>query len=67
MGKDYSRMSVKQRGNICLVTIHRPLDRNSIDTQFMKELDEGLGEIEKTNTRAVIFTGAGETYFIGGA
>ncbi len=67
MPREYSRILVDSRGEICWVTINRPGDRNSIDSQLMKELMHMLREVEKTPARAIIFTGAGETYFIGGA
>ena len=38
MGEKYSRILFDNRGDICWVTIHRPGDRNSIDTALMKEL-----------------------------
>jgi enoyl-CoA hydratase/carnithine racemase len=64
---DYTRLLVEQRDAACWVTINRPADRNSIDTALMEELDHLLAEIEKTSTRAVVFRGAEDTYFIGGA
>ena len=67
MGKKYSGILLDNRGDICWVTIHRPGDRNSIDTALMKELGDLLREIENTHARAIIFTGAGDEYFIGGA
>jgi enoyl-CoA hydratase len=67
MSKGYSRILVDPRGDICWVTIHRPEDRNSIDTVLMKELEQILKEVEKTPARAMVFTGSGETHFIGGA
>jgi enoyl-CoA hydratase len=67
MAKEYSRILVDHRGDICWVTIHRPEDRNSIDSALMKELGQVLKEAEKTPARAIVFTGAGETHFIGGA
>jgi enoyl-CoA hydratase/carnithine racemase len=33
----------------------------------MEELEDFLGEIENTASRAIVFTGVGDTYFIGGA
>ncbi len=67
MAKEYTRLQVAPRGDICWVTIHRPDDRNSIDTPLMRELDRLLKEMEKTVARAMVFTGAGSTHFIGGA
>jgi len=67
MVKDYSRILVESRGELCGVTINRPGDRNSIDSTLIKELGQMLKEVEKTEARAIIFTGIGDTYFIGGA
>ena len=64
---DYKRLLVEHRDAIGWVTINRPADRNSIDTALMIELDRVLTEIEETSMRAVVFTGAADTYFIGGA
>ena len=67
MAKEYSRILVDHRGDICWVTINRPDDRNSINSALMGELGQALKEVEKTPARAIIFTGAGGTHFIGGA
>ncbi len=67
MGKEYSRALVDPHGEICWVTVNRPEDRNSIDTALMKELTQILKEAEKSPARAIVFTGAGTTHFIGGA
>jgi len=67
MGKKYSGILLDNRGEIFWVTIHRPGDRNSIDSALMKELGQVLTEAEKSRARAIIFTGAGNEYFIGGA
>jgi len=64
---EFSRILIDHRGDTCWVKINRPGDRNSIDTALMGELEELLIEIEKTPARAIVFTGAGDTYFIGGA
>ena len=64
---DYKRLLVEHRDAIGWVTINRPGDRNSIDTALMIELDRVLTEIEETSMRAVVFSGAADTYFIGGA
>jgi enoyl-CoA hydratase len=67
MAKEYSRILVEHRDELCRVTIHRPGDRNSIDSALMTEIDRALKEVERTRARAIIFTGTGNTYFIGGA
>jgi enoyl-CoA hydratase len=67
MSKKFTRLLVDYRDAIAWITINRPGDRNSIDTPLMAELDRVLTESEETSTRAVVFSGAGDTYFIGGA
>jgi enoyl-CoA hydratase len=67
MSKGYSGILIDPRGEICWVTINRPEDRNSIDSALMKEIEQVLKEAEKTTARAIVFTGSGETHFIGGA
>ncbi len=67
MSKEYTRLLVEDQGEIYWVSIDRPGDRNSIDSILMQELKDLLTEVEGTQTRAVVFRGAGETFFIGGA
>ncbi len=67
MSKEYFRILVDHGGDICRVTIHRPDDRNSIDSALMGELGLVMKQVEKTPARAIIFTGSGATHFIGGA
>jgi enoyl-CoA hydratase len=67
MAANYSLLQVEYRGEICWLTVNRVEDRNSINTALMEELDRALTEAEGIPARAVVITGAGETYFIGGA
>lgn len=67
MTRDTDLLLVEHRGDICWVTINRPADRNSINTTLMEELEHLLAETEKTSARAMVFSGAGGQYFIGGA
>jgi enoyl-CoA hydratase len=67
MSKAYSLNMVEVRQDIYWVTINRPGDRNSINTPLMEEIERILAEAEKSSARAIVFTGAGDTYFIGGA
>ena len=67
MTEQKSLTIVDQRDDIAWVTINRPGDRNSINTPLMNEIDKVLTEIEAGPTRAVIFTGAGDEFFSGGA
>lgn len=67
MSNEYTRLLVDNPGDICRATINRPGDRNSIDTTLMDELEDLLEHIEQTQCRVIVFTGAGDAYFIGGA
>jgi enoyl-CoA hydratase len=67
MAKEYTRILVDQQESICWVTINRPGDRNSIDSTLMAELEDLLNTLEPTACRAIVFRGAGDAYFIGGA
>jgi enoyl-CoA hydratase/carnithine racemase len=67
MTAQFSHLIVTQEETVCRVTINRPKDRNSIHSELMSELHDLLDAVEKTSTRAVLFSGAGETHFIGGA
>jgi enoyl-CoA hydratase/carnithine racemase len=67
MVKNYQHLVVDRRGDIGWVTIHRPGDRNSINSGLMTELEAAVEDIEQNASRAIVFTGAGDTYFIGGA
>ncbi|MCI0498540.1 MAG: enoyl-CoA hydratase/isomerase family protein [Planctomycetales bacterium] len=67
MPQTFTRLLADEQGDICWVTINRPGDRNSIDSVLMAELEELLAVVEQTQTRAMVFIGAGDTYFVGGA
>ncbi len=60
-------LAVRQEGDVSWVTIDRPEDRNSLDSETIAELRRHLEATETTDTRAVVYRGAGGTHFIGGA
>jgi enoyl-CoA hydratase/carnithine racemase len=62
VSKEYTRLLVDDQDEIYWVSINCPGDRNSIDSILMQELEDLLTEVEGTQTRAVVFRGAGETY-----
>lgn len=64
---DYPNLSVAQNNEISWATIHREIDRNSINSNLMVQFSALLEEVEQTSARALVFTGAGHTHFIGGA
>jgi enoyl-CoA hydratase/carnithine racemase len=67
MAAKYENLIVEDKGDIWIATIHRPGDRNSINGQLMDDVDALLVNAEKAKVRAIIFTGSGNEYFIGGA
>ena len=67
MKKEYKLLSVEEKGDISWVKILRAADRNSINTPLIRELELLLDDLENTASRAAVFTGEGETHFIGGA
>lgn len=67
MAYDYSSLLVEERKDHLWVTINRPRDRNSINSPLMNDIERLLEKAEKSSTRAVVFAGAGDSYFIGGA
>ena len=56
-----------QEANIGTLTINRPEALNALNTAVTNELLATLGEIEKSDIRCLIITGAGEKSFIAGA
>ena len=67
MKKSYSHLLLEGKGDVARVSINRPLDRNSINSELMDELLDLLDHLEQSACRAVVFSGAGKTHFIGGA
>lgn len=67
MGERYEYLLVDDRGAVVHVAIDRIEDRNSINSALMAEVVSLLDRVEETPARAIVFSGAGETHFIGGA
>jgi len=67
MPNDYPHLIIRETQDICWVQINRPEDRNSLNSDLLSELTRLIESIEGTDTRAIVFRGVGETYFIGGA
>ena len=67
MTKKYKNLIVENKKDLSIVTFHRPHDRNSLNYPIMDEIGDVMDALEKTPARAVIFTGSGAEYFIGGA
>ena len=67
MASTFSILLTEHQGDISRIIINRTEDRNSINSELMVELDQALTEAESGPARAVIFSGAGGSHFIGGA
>ncbi|MBU2510432.1 enoyl-CoA hydratase/isomerase family protein [bacterium] len=60
-------LALTLENDIAWITIHRPQDRNSINSQLMNDLEKQLELVEKTESHAIVFLGGGTDHFIGGA
>ncbi len=67
MAGKHPNLVLRREGEVFWATIDRQLDRNSINSDLMDQLERLLDEVENSPARALVFTGAGDTYFIGGA
>lgn len=67
MRDQFSHLIINESDDICWVKINRPGDRNSLNSELIDELAQQLEKVEKTSVQAVVYTGVGDTYFIGGA
>lgn len=67
MVKQWESLVVRESRGVSWVTIHRIEDRNSLDSATLSELSAHLEASEAAGQRAVIYRGAGETHFVGGA
>ncbi len=67
MAPEHPNLKLERRDGLAWVTIDRVRDRNSIDSDLMAQFRRLLMHLEREGERAAVFTGAGETHFIGGA
>ncbi|KKK44691.1 MAG: putative enoyl-CoA hydratase echA8, partial [Candidatus Lokiarchaeum sp. GC14_75] len=65
---EYKHLLIEKRDDhIAIVTLNRPDQLNTLNSTLMREIEHLTEEFqEDTETRVVIFTGAGK-YFSGGA
>jgi methylglutaconyl-CoA hydratase len=61
----YETLTLAQEASVATITLNRPDKRNAISTQMIEELLAALNEIEATQARAVIITGAGNAFCSG--
>ena len=67
MAGEYTFLSLRPGPRVSWVVIDRQVDRNSINTPLMIELEALLKEVEASPAQVLVFTGAGAGHFIGGA
>jgi len=60
-------LEVRAERDVHWVTVDRPGDRNSLDSQTIEELQAHLAQAGESGARAVVYQGGGDTYFVGGA
>ncbi len=63
----FPHLIAHESDGICWTQINRPRDRNSLDSELIDEVACHLEYLERRTTRAVVYTGGGDEYFIGGA
>lgn len=56
----------ERRNGISWITLNRPQVRNAVNYEMMDELNDALSEIEKTEDKLLVITGAGEKAFCSG-
>ncbi|MEE8106715.1 MAG: enoyl-CoA hydratase-related protein [Planctomycetota bacterium] len=68
LNSGYETLLVETDGALGLVTFNRPEKRNAIDQTMVNELHDALdGLVADGAVQALIFTGAGDKAFVGGA
>ena len=61
----YTTLKLDRDGAVALLTFNRPEKRNALSTAMMAEILAALGEIEQSEARAAILTGAGTAFCAG--
>ncbi len=67
MTDTHPNLPLSQDGEIAWAVIDRQTDRNSINSALMAQMEALLAEVEAGPARALVFSGAGQAHFIGGA
>lgn len=63
---EYQNLLLERRGLVAVVTFNRPERGNALSMRMMRELEEvALSFREDTDTRVVVFTGAGKHFCVG--
>ncbi len=62
---NYETLKLDQQDAVALVTFSRPEKRNAISSRMIEEILAALAEIEESNVRVAILTGAGSAFCAG--
>jgi len=63
---DYKNLMIERYDAIAVVTLNRPESNNTLSVDLMTEIEAVADELQKdTETRAVVFTGAGKNFCLG--
>src|ERR1700682_4962681 len=63
----YKTLKIEKRDHVATVTINRPEARNSFNHELLTEIEKiWLDLADDTDVRAVLLTGAGATFSVGG-
>jgi len=62
-----SVVNVERRGNVVWVTLNRPEARNALSGEVLEALDAAAANLQESDARAVVLTGAGDKAFSAGA
>ncbi|WP_287155781.1 enoyl-CoA hydratase/isomerase family protein [Candidatus Solincola tengchongensis] len=63
---EYRNLKLESKGRVAVLTLNRPERGNALSVEMMRELeDAALSFREDTETRVVVFTGAGKHFCVG--
>ena len=60
-------VTVTSEGPVAFLTVNRPKKMNALNPQVIREIREALREMEGSQTRALVVSGAGDKAFVAGA
>ena len=60
-------LELTRREEFAIITLNRPKAMNALSFQLVRDIAAALDEVETSDARAVLFTGAGDRAFCAGA
>jgi methylglutaconyl-CoA hydratase len=61
----YNTLKLEIAGNVATITLNRPDKRNAISPEMIEDLQGALGDVETSDARVLILTGAGKAFCSG--